>query len=123
MTGYVCDSVNQINQNPWLIGDKFILNRQRSPPAEYLCEDAWFCIMVDSGSVGLIDWEVSGYVPREWIRTEFGVRWGMEFTWLKVAWDDQSLNDWRFMVERRFGEEGYPEVKQVWVKWFKDTNP
>ncbi|KAI1465096.1 uncharacterized protein F4812DRAFT_131461 [Daldinia caldariorum] len=37
-------------------------------------------IIVDQkGVIGIIDWELAEYVPREWIRTKFGVSWGLDF--------------------------------------------
>ncbi|KAH6985592.1 kinase-like domain-containing protein [Ilyonectria destructans] len=69
-------------------------------------------IIINSGQVvGIIDWEIAGYVPREWIRTKFGVGWGMDFD----SHNDPS--EWRSQVERQLGRKGFPEVIDAWKKW------
>ena len=39
----------------------------------YHCDLGPVNIIVDSAteSIGLIDWEIAGFVPRDWIRTKF----------------------------------------------------
>ncbi len=33
--------------------------------------------------IGIIDWEVAGYVPREWVRTKFHLSAGMDFPYVE----------------------------------------
>lgn len=32
-------------------------------------------ISSENGAVGIIDWEIAGFVPLAWIRTKFGISW------------------------------------------------
>ncbi|KAB5515598.1 kinase-like domain-containing protein [Coniochaeta sp. 2T2.1] len=68
-------------------------------------------------SVGIIDWEMAGFVPRGWIRTKFDVSWGMDFGWRDVG-DDLLLAEWRKRVAERLGATGFPEVNNSWKEWF-----
>jgi hypothetical protein len=74
----------------------------------------------EPGAVGIIDWEIAGFVPLAWVRTKFSVSWGLDFAWPEVHGDDPSLREWRERVERQFGDEGYPEVKAAWKQWFME---
>ncbi|KAH7113060.1 kinase-like domain-containing protein [Dactylonectria macrodidyma] len=69
-------------------------------------------IVINSGQVvGIIDWEIAGYVPCEWIRTKFSVGWGMDFNW------DNDPSEWRLRVEYQLRRKGFPEVTEAWKKW------
>jgi hypothetical protein len=39
-------------------------------------------ILVDTATrgIGIVDWEISGYVPREWIRSKFHLSSGMDIS-------------------------------------------
>ncbi len=68
-------------------------------------------------TVGLIDWEVTGFVPKAWIRTKFLVCWGMDFD---LPGDDvDKSKDWRQRVQLQLGQEGFPEVADAWKERFK----
>ncbi|KAK2591452.1 hypothetical protein QQS21_010861 [Conoideocrella luteorostrata] len=69
--------------------------------------------------VGIIDFEMAGYVPREWVRTKLDVSWGLDFAWSGVDSDDAALTEWRKRVAHQLGQEGFPEVTDMWKKWFK----
>ncbi|OKO98237.1 hypothetical protein PENSUB_9335 [Penicillium subrubescens] len=47
----------------------------------YHCDLGPTNILVDvsTGSLGIIDWEIAGYVPVEWVRTKFRLSSGMYF--------------------------------------------
>ncbi|KAF2962861.1 hypothetical protein GQX73_g10711 [Xylaria multiplex] len=72
------------------------------------------------GAIGIIDWETVGYVPLEWVRTKFGVSWGLDFEWPDVDSDDPVLAEWRNRVAHQLGEEGFPEVMEAWRQWFRE---
>lgn len=74
-------------------------------------------IIVDRGAVGILDWEMAGFVPHAWIRTKFDVSYGMDFGWRDVH-NDQVLAEWRKRVAKRLGEKGFPEVINAWKEWF-----
>jgi len=68
------------------------------------------------GSIGIIDWETAGFVPREWIRTKFRISGGMD-----LPGSDQELRvDWRRRVQRRLGEEGFPDIAERWMGWWRN---
>ncbi|KAH6699584.1 kinase-like domain-containing protein [Verticillium dahliae] len=48
-------------------------------------------VNVSTGSLGIIDWELAGYVPIEWVRTKFRLSAGMDFS----HGDEDSKRDWR----------------------------
>ncbi|KFA81187.1 hypothetical protein S40288_10209, partial [Stachybotrys chartarum IBT 40288] len=64
---------------------------------------------------GIIDFEMAGYVPREWIRTKFGVSWALDLEEPGV-----TSTEWRKQVAQQLGEEGFPEVMNAWKNWFKE---
>jgi len=61
--------------------------------------------------LGMIDWERAGFVPREWIRTNFIVALGMSLDRL----DHDENFQWAVRMFDRLGEEGFPEVSDVYV--------
>jgi aminoglycoside phosphotransferase len=67
---------------------------------------------VSTGSLGIIDWEISGYVPVEWVRTKFRLSSGMDLG-LNCG-DEDSRRDWRRGVANRLGMMGYGDVVDAW---------
>lgn len=66
--------------------------------------------------VSVIDWEMAGFVPRDWVRTKFCVSWARNFDFPGV--DTELSKDWRERVQVKLGEKGYREVAEAWrVKW------
>lgn len=49
----------------------------------YHCDLGPTNILVDisTGSLDIIDWELAGYVPIEWVRTKFRISAGMDFNY------------------------------------------
>ncbi|KAF4470695.1 kinase-like domain [Fusarium albosuccineum] len=68
--------------------------------------------------VGIIDWEMAGYVPREWISTKFGVSWGLDLEMMNVS--GLSEADWRHRVHQALKEEGFSDVSDGWKKWYNE---
>ncbi|KAJ8128435.1 hypothetical protein O1611_g5198 [Lasiodiplodia mahajangana] len=75
----------------------------------------------DDCRVGIIDWEVTGYVPKEWIRTKFCVCWAMDFDY--PGEDIQKSKDWRQRVQLLLGQEGFAEVGAAWKNRFSERHP
>jgi len=69
----------------------------------------------DNGSLGVIDWEMAGYVPKEWIRTRFRISSGMD---LPVESPGEKV-DWRRRMQIQLGNEGYHDVANIWESWWK----
>lgn len=61
-------------------------------------------------SVGIIDWETAGFVPKEWIRTKFRISSGMDLPFEDFA---ASL-EWRKRVIDRLGKLGFGDVRKAW---------
>ena len=66
--------------------------------------------------VGVIDWEMTGFVPIGWVRTKFCVCWAMDFDF--AGDDEERSRDWRQRVQIRLGREGFPEVADAWKHRF-----
>jgi hypothetical protein len=69
-------------------------------------------------SIGIIDWETVGFVPKEWIRTKFRVSSGMDLP----ASDQESRIDWRKRVQTQLGKEGFPEIAERWMTWWANED-
>ncbi len=69
------------------------------------------------GSIAVIDFEIAGYVPREWIRTKFGVSSGLD---LSATTDPHS---WRKTVQECLGQVGFPDVGKNWCSWWGYVSP
>ncbi|CAI7572303.1 unnamed protein product [Penicillium bialowiezense] len=72
---------------------------------------------VSTGSLSIIDWELAGYVPIEWVRTKFRISAGMDFDY----GDEHSKKDWRRQVAQRLGKMGYTDVLSEWWE-FQDSS-
>ncbi|KXJ84941.1 hypothetical protein Micbo1qcDRAFT_225558 [Microdochium bolleyi] len=73
-------------------------------------------IIGPDGSIGIIDWETAGYVPREWYRTKVRVCMGLNF----VDRDGDMATEWRRMFQKQLGSEGFGEVAHEWAEWFEN---
>jgi hypothetical protein len=63
------------------------------------------------GGLGIIDWERAGFVPKEWIRTNFIVAPGMSLDRL----DHDGNFQWAVRMFDQLGDEGFPEVSDIYV--------
>ncbi|TKW60055.1 hypothetical protein CTA1_3150 [Colletotrichum tanaceti] len=78
--------------------------------------------MEDRDSVGIIDWEMAGFVPRDWIRTKFRICHAMDFDF--PGHDGERLGErleWRRRVQLRLGEEGFHEVSEAYMARLQST--
>ncbi|KAI1836311.1 hypothetical protein DTO006G1_2520 [Penicillium roqueforti] len=84
----------------------------------YHCDLGPTNILVDisTGSLDIIDWELAGYVPIEWVRTKFRISAGMDFNY----GNEYSRKDWRRQVAQRLEKMGYNDVLDAWWK-FQDS--
>ncbi|KAH6624409.1 hypothetical protein B0J18DRAFT_428158 [Chaetomium sp. MPI-SDFR-AT-0129] len=71
---------------------------------------------VSTGSLGIIDWELAGYVPVDWVRTKFRLSAGMDFN----HGMGEAKRDWRRRVAQRLEKMGYGDVVDAWWK-FQDS--
>ena len=56
-----------------------------------------------TGSLGIIDWELAGYVPVEWVRRKFRLSARMDLT----HGDEVSKSDWGRRVAQHFRKDGF----------------
>lgn len=84
----------------------------------YHCDLAPSNVIVNptDGSIGIIDWETAGFVPREWIRSKFHSHTGMDLPYE----DFEDRIDWRRRVIYRLADMGYPEVASRWKDWWTE---
>ncbi|KAG8408401.1 hypothetical protein J3459_017812 [Metarhizium acridum] len=67
---------------------------------------------LDTGRISIIDWEIAGFVPVEWIRTKFRVSSGMN-----LSSGDEV--DWRRRVQDDLGKKGYTDVADGFMAWLR----
>jgi hypothetical protein len=77
----------------------------------YHCDLGPSNIIVNQGSVGIIDWETAGFVPKEWVRTKCRISSGMDLP----GSDQESRGDWRKRVQKRLKKEGFQEIAHQWM--------
>jgi hypothetical protein len=63
-------------------------------------------IIINEESIGIINWETAGFVPKEWIRTKFCISSGIDLP----DGDQESRVDWRKRVQKQLEKEGFPEI-------------
>ncbi|QKX63674.1 uncharacterized protein TRUGW13939_10845 [Talaromyces rugulosus] len=66
--------------------------------------------------VGIIDWEMTGFVPKAWIRTKFCVCGAMDFDFTAI--DVKRSKEWRQRVQLQLAQEGFSEVAEAWERLF-----
>jgi hypothetical protein len=72
-------------------------------------------IIVDGEHVGVIDWEIAGYFPKEWIRTKFHISWGIN---LPSSATDHTTR-WREEVIKELkNNSGFEQCIDRWKLWF-----
>ena len=70
-----------------------------------------FIVDLANDSIGIIDWECAGFVPREWIRTKFRVCSGTDLN------HGDLKHEWRLRVQEKLGEEGFHDIAYKWMDW------
>lgn len=68
---------------------------------------------VETNSIGIIDWETAGFVPKDWLRTKFRLCSGMDLP----SDTNVDYHDWRRRMHRTLEGMGYGEVADVWMEW------
>ncbi|TRX91279.1 hypothetical protein FHL15_007884 [Xylaria flabelliformis] len=69
----------------------------------------------DGVSIGIIDWETAGYVPKEWIRTKFRCSSGLDLS--ERAVESAPRSDWRRRVSQELEGLGFSDVVERWLTW------
>ncbi|KAI0554356.1 kinase-like domain-containing protein [Xylaria curta] len=83
----------------------------------YHCDLGPGNILLDEsdGSIGIIDWETAGYVPKEWIRTKFRCSSGMDLS--ERVGEKAPRSDWRRRVSQELARLGFSDVVENWLVW------
>ncbi|KAF2189929.1 hypothetical protein K469DRAFT_701210 [Zopfia rhizophila CBS 207.26] len=68
-----------------------------------------------SGRVGIIDFEISGYFPRGWIRTKFRLSPGMDLS----ASATSTPTWWRSEVQKALGANGFEDYSKSYMEWLE----
>lgn len=78
-------------ESPRVPDSRRALGMECSPLVFYHCDLGPGNIIIDpeDDSIGIIDWETAGYVPKDWIRTKFCLSSGIN---LPVGSDDARLH-------------------------------
>lgn len=90
----------------------FVLHHCDMGPTNVIVDRANGC------AVGLADFEMTGYVPKGWVRTKFGVCWAMDFDF--TGDDIEKSREWRQRVQLQLGYDGFSEVAAAWKSRFND---
>ncbi|CAG8976234.1 hypothetical protein HYALB_00012001 [Hymenoscyphus albidus] len=94
--------------------DSFVLHHCDMGPTNVIID------LTEGCKVGLVDWEVTGFVPKEWIRTKFCVCWAMNFDF--PSDDVKKSMDWRQRVQLDLERQGFLEVAEAWNSRFSKGN-
>ncbi len=66
------------------------------------------------GTIGIIDWETAGYLPRGWVRTKFRICSGMNLP--TCATDNPTW--WRSEVQKGLEVSGFEDYSMAWQLWW-----
>ena len=66
-----------------------------------------------SGEIGFVDWEISGYLPRDWVRTKFRLSRGMDLP----ASASEHPAWWRIEIQKALGAREFGDYAHAWGKW------
>lgn len=71
---------------------------------------------MNKDTIGVIDWEMAGFVPRDWIRTKFRICFAMDFDF--PGHDHGRMSecvDWRRRVQLKLEQEGFHDVGEAYM--------
>ncbi|KLU89634.1 hypothetical protein MAPG_08605 [Magnaporthiopsis poae ATCC 64411] len=71
--------------------------------------------------VGLMNWEMAGYVPLEWIRTKLASSWGLDFAWPDVPGGHPSERELKELLDKMMGEKGLPDVTRAYKQRIREN--
>lgn len=80
-------------------------------------------VRTDNDSVGIIDWEMAGFVPRDWIRTKFRICQAMDFDFPGHGNERRSERiEWRRRVQLKLEQDGFDDVSQSYMARLDASN-
>jgi hypothetical protein len=72
-------------------------------------------IIVNANRIAVLDWEMAGYAPLEWVRTKFGICGALCVERVSSAGVERN-SEWPVRVEQKLGGMGLPEVAEAYIK-------
>lgn len=88
---------------------RFVFYHADLGPGNIIVED-----VPKAGTIGIIDWEIAGYVPRGWIRTKFRLSSGLD---LPNPGEGEEPHWWRSEVQKLLEKHGFEDHSADWVSW------
>jgi hypothetical protein len=64
-----------------------------------------------TGALGVIDFEIAGYLPWDWVRTKFWVSSGMNLS------DSDDPTCLRSEIQKLLGKEGFRDFASAYMSW------
>jgi hypothetical protein len=80
-------------------------------PGNIIIEDSPSEYRPSEGSIGIIDFEIAGYLPRGWVRTKFRLSSGINLS----AGDEPTR--WRSEVQKMLGQEDFEDYSAQHMAW------
>lgn len=80
-------------------------------------------VMVDvenDCNVGVVDWEMAGFVPFAWVRTKLAACYAMDFCWRDLNVDDPSMREWRDRLAGALQRYNVPQVAEEYRSWLEE---
>lgn len=76
----------------------------------------------DNCNIGIVGWEMGGFVPFAWVRTKLATCFAMDFCWKGVDVDDTSRSEWRRRVAKELGKHNVPDLSDEYQSWYKQSS-
>lgn len=105
---YDTENLRQACESMGMDCSEFVFYHADLGPGNIIVED-----IPETGSVGIIDWEIAGYFPRGWIRTKFLISSGLD---LPSSVEDKHW--WRWEVQEALGRRGFEDFSNEWESWW-----
>lgn len=82
---------------------------------------------LQENTISVIDWEIAGFVPRDWIRTKTRVSPGLDLDYNKEDFPDPETlhiksTEWRALLDKVLAERGYQEFASTFMAWVESVN-
>ncbi|CDM37734.1 unnamed protein product [Penicillium roqueforti FM164] len=102
----------ELTENCQMLGmdcSTFVFYHADLGPVNIIVED-----IPKAGTIGIIDWEIAGYVPKGWIRTKFRLSSGLD---LPDASPGEESYWWRSEVQKLLEKRGFVDHAKEWTAW------
>ena len=80
-------------------------------------EDSGVAKKKNAVQIGIIDFEVAGFLPQEWCRTKIRLSGGQDLS----MGTPEERRWWRARLGRRLGERGFEDCVGAWTDWREST--